>query len=218
MHVYWTLPIPGLQSSSSYSSSAEGGVTIRVNTFKRIDLLEVFVDYYLGKAGDGSRRKKNCDLVKQIQVVWSDTSAQPPASWVKQYGGGTGTSTTDGDRLVFEVHPKDSLNNRFMPSTEIKTEAVLSVDDDLIIPCDVLAENLHVWRSFDKTLVGFSPRAYAYDAVTGAVKYLRWQHTWWSGVFSIMLTKASFLHRDYLRLYVLCYTAFFLPSFLPFRL
>lgn len=195
MRVYWTLPIPSLKNTGSQSSGGgDEGVTIRVNTFKRLDLLEVFVDYYLGKAESGRHSKKNCDFVKQIQVVWSDKSKLPPKDWVEKYG-------QDGKRLVFEIHENDSLNNRFLPKVSIETEAVLSIDDDLIIPCDTLAENLHVWRSFDKTLVGFSPRIYAYDVLSGALKYLRWQHTWWSGFYSIMLTKASYIHRGYFELF-----------------
>lgn len=39
---------------------------------------------------------------------------------------------------------------------------------------------------------------HAYDILNGGLKYLRWQHTWWSGVYSIVLTKAAIVHRDYL--------------------
>ncbi len=49
--------------------------------------------------------------------------------------------------------------------------------------------------------MGFSPRMHASDVDTGALRYLNWQFTWWSGVYSIMLTKASLLHRDYLYAY-----------------
>lgn len=39
------------------------------------------------------------------------------------------------------------------------------------------------------------------DIYTGESKYLRWQHSWWNGAYSIMLTKAAYLHRDYLKDY-----------------
>lgn len=32
-------------------------------------------------------------------------------------------------------------------------------------------------------------------------KYLRWQHTWWNGAYSIMLTKITLMHRKYLHRY-----------------
>lgn len=37
-----------------------------------------------------------------------------------------------------------------------------------------------------------------YDSVYGFTKYLKWQHTWWNGFYSIMLTKASIIHKKYL--------------------
>jgi hypothetical protein len=49
-----------------------------------------------------------------------------------------------------------------------------------------------------KVSVGFSPRMHAFDTSTGAMQYLKWQHTWWSGTYSIMLTKASIFHKKYL--------------------
>ena len=54
---------------------------------------------------------------------------------------------------------------------------------------------------FVRVLVGFSPRMVVWDVVTGAAKYLHWQHTWWTGIYSLVLTKASILHRDYLKEY-----------------
>jgi hypothetical protein len=39
---------------------------------------------------------------------------------------------------------------------------------------------------------------HVFDIVTGLYKYLNWQYTWWSGTYTIMLTKAALIHRDYL--------------------
>lgn len=49
-----------------------------------------------------------------------------------------------------------------------------------------------------RALVGFSARMNGYDTVTSQSRYFNWQFTWWSGLYSIVLTKASLLHRDYL--------------------
>lgn len=154
-------------------------LTMRVNSFRRLDLLEFFLDYY-----------KTCDTVKQIQVVWSDQQNKPPLGWVLKYPEG---------KVLFEVHAKDSLNNRFVALHDIPTDAVLSIDDDLILPCHLLQDTLQVWHSFDQALVGFSPRMLGFDTTTGSLRYLRWQHTWWSGLYTIMLTKLSFMHRDNLK-------------------
>ena len=49
-----------------------------------------------------------------------------------------------------------------------------------------------------RVLVGFSPRMHIYDIFQGNMRYLNWQFTWWNGMYTIMLTKAAILHRDYL--------------------
>ena len=46
-------------------------------------------------------------------------------------------------------------------------KAVLSIDDDLVIPCLTLSHAVTVWRSNQRALVGFSPRMIVYDIITG---------------------------------------------------
>ena len=74
----------------------------RVNTYRRLDLLETFLDYY-----------DTCDVVDQIQVVWSDLQSSPPYSWLKDL------ST---NKTRFEVHKTNSLNNRFRQLLPINTD------------------------------------------------------------------------------------------------
>lgn len=49
--------------------------------------------------------------------------------------------------------------------------------------------------------MGFSPRMHVFDIINGNYRYLNWQYTWWSGMYTIMLTKAAIMHRDYLAEY-----------------
>lgn len=167
--------------SSASDSDGPSTLTVRVNTFRRLDLLEISLSHYT-----------SCPVVKEIQVIWSDPQNKPPLSWLK---------SRFESRVAFEVHNTNSLSNRFLAKLPVTTDAVLSIDDDLAIPCEVLEDAMGVWRSFDRALVGFSPRLHSFDVYTGRTKYLRWQHSWWSGIYSIMLTKASLLHKDYLDAY-----------------
>lgn len=125
-------------------------------------------------------------------MVWSDQKNSAPVDWLKNY---------PKDKIKFEIQATNSLSNRFKQVLPMETEAVLSIDDDIIIPCASLADSFQVWLANKRTLVGFSPRMNAFDTTTGHARYLRWQHTWWSGLYSIILTKVSFLHRDYLAEY-----------------
>ena len=119
---------------------------VRVNTYRRLDLLKEFLEYYV-----------DCDIVEEIQVVWSDLASKPP-DWTRKYL-----------KSVFEIHlENNSLTNRFIPLIPIKTEvrivhsftlshyflqAVLSIDDDLIIPCSTIRDSHNVWRSNKKLVV-----------------------------------------------------------------
>lgn len=170
-------------SNSNNLISTNNKVTIRVNTFRRLDLLKIFLDNH-----------SNCDVVDQIQVIWSDpdNNDKIPNNWLTLY---------PKDKVIFEIHDNNSLNNRFKPLHEIHTNAVLSLDDDIILPCQVIEKSLKVWESNKNVLVGYSPRMISYDIWTGVTKYLRWQHTWWNGFYSIILTKACLLHKKYLSEY-----------------
>jgi hypothetical protein len=42
---------------------------------------------------------------------------------------------------------------------------------------------------------------HVFDILRGNLRYLNWQFTWWGGMYTIMLTKAAIMHRDYLAEY-----------------
>ena len=65
-------------------------LTIRVNTFRRLDLLRIFLDHYL-----------ECTVVHQIQVVWSDQQNSVPADISSRY---------QLPKVLFELHRN---GNRF---------------------------------------------------------------------------------------------------------
>jgi hypothetical protein len=157
----------------------------RVNTFRRNDLLKGFVEHYT-----------HCPEIEKIVVVWSDQENEPPDMKFFEI------APTDRKRVVFERHSINSLNNRFNGLVESNSDAVFSVDDDLLISCASLRQAYHVWRANKLALVGFSPRMHSINPVTGEPRYHNWQHTWWNGMYSIVLTKAAFFHKKYLKKYM----------------
>ena len=68
------------------------------------------------------------------------------------------------------------------------------------ITCEDLALGYQVWRTSPRTLIGFMPRIHLrkYD---GLYEYRCWWKVWWEGTYSIILTKAAFLHHDFFNLY-----------------
>lgn len=157
------------------ASSVE--VSVRVNTFRRNDLLSKFLAHY------GA-----CRCVREIVVVWSDQLNEPP-SWL---------FTTK--KAVIERHPRDSLNNRFAALRQPLTEAVLSADDDVFLSCRDLAALVDAWSASPRQMLGPAPRLIT-KADDGAYRYLRWWHVWWNGHYSLVLTKLAVFHRDYLDAY-----------------
>jgi len=97
-----TLNRAAIADMQAHQSSVEGALTIRVNTFRRLDLLETFLNHY-----------DRCRAVHQIQVVWSDPETPAPTEWSKRYADGN---------VVFEVHDTNSLNHRFRCLLPVATE------------------------------------------------------------------------------------------------
>jgi hypothetical protein len=65
---------------------------------------------------------KTCDVVSQVQVVWSDQVNKAPVEWLKKYPEG---------KYIFEIHDTNSLSNRFRAlipvNTEVFTQHVITV-------------------------------------------------------------------------------------------
>jgi Glycosyl transferase family 64 domain len=121
--------------------------SFRVNTFRRPDLLEIFLEHY-----------KQCENVKQIQVIWSDQDTKAPIAMLERYPKG---------KVIFEVHDSNSLNNRFHNLINIPTEvsdfialsysillqknnlAIISSPLLQILSCVILTDSRHLSKSAD---------------------------------------------------------------------
>ncbi|XP_078443053.1 nucleotide-diphospho-sugar transferases superfamily protein [Wolffia australiana] len=193
--------------------------TILVNTYMRNDLLKKSVEHY-----------SSCTGVDSIRVVWSEAEG-PPGAFIAllrniaQRNSGNGM-TVD---IKFDVNAENSLNNRFKGVKELMTDAVFSVDDDVLVPCTSLDVAFRLWQSSPSAMVGFVPRIhwrerrgiyrpgkwpslfltrahlddsfFAQRGGKGSYKYGGWWAVWWTGTYSMVLTKAAFFHRKYLDMY-----------------
>jgi len=164
---------------------ASVGCSVRVNTFRRNDLLDRFVKHY-----------ERCGAAREIVVVWSDAELAPPEWLVLR---ADRSPTADEVTVRVELFDVDSLNNRFKLLETPATDAIFSVDDDLIVSCEVLQNMIDIWASAPRQMVGVAPRLVSRDTnANGGWRYLRWWHVWWNGAYSLVLTKVCILHRDYL--------------------
>jgi len=91
----------------------------------------------------------------------------------------------------------NKLSNRFFPYSEIETEAVLAIDDDIImLTSDEIEFGYQVWREFPDRIVGFPSRLHVWTE-NGKLKY----ESEWKNDVSIVLTGAAFYHNYFNHLY-----------------
>lgn len=87
---------------------------------------------------------------------------------------------------------ENKLSNRFYPYDQIETEAVLSIDDDIVmLTPDELEFGFEVWREFPDRIVGFPSRTHVWDNTTNQWKY----ESEWTNRISMVLTGAAFHHK-----------------------
>ena len=175
------------QTAASPLASAPRSVgeplTVLINTFKRPDRLELAVDHYAACAATGAVP------IEAIHVVWSESPEAPADA----------PGEVRGVPVVYDAHPTTSLNNRFRPLKTPRSDAVLSVDDDIRVDCEDLMFALEVWRAAPRAMVGFVARTVSGEP--GAFRYRHFWSTYMTGRFSMVLTKvradASTLRRSH---------------------
>lgn len=123
-------------------------------------------------------------LVKVV-VVWNNQRKSPPpaSAWPKL------------SKPLKVIRTKaNKLSNRFYPYKDIETEAVLAIDDDiLMLTSDELEFGFEVWREFPDRIVGFPSRVHLWDNATSLWKY----ESEWTNDISMVLTGAAFYHKHY---------------------
>ncbi|KAM9302316.1 exostosin-2 [Gastrophryne carolinensis] len=127
--------------------------------------------------------------LSKLLVVWNNQNKDPPEDslWPK----------IRVPLKVVRTH-ENKLSNRFFPYDEIETEAVLAIDDDIImLTSDELQFGYEVWREFPDRLVGYPGRLHLWDDEMNKWKY---ESEWTNGV-SMVLTGAAFYHKYFNYLY-----------------
>ncbi|XP_051123066.1 glycosylinositol phosphorylceramide mannosyl transferase 1 isoform X2 [Andrographis paniculata] len=176
--------------SSSRSHLPRTGYTLLINTWKRNDLLKQSISHYA-----------SCPGLDSVHIVWSEPD-HPQESLVSLLNQVLKSNAKDGREieLKFDINKEDSLNNRFKEIKDLKTDVVFSIDDDIIFPCATVEFAFNVWQSAPDTMVGFVPRIHQKGELNKYI-YSGWWSVWWTGTYSMILSKAAFFHKKYLRIY-----------------
>lgn len=94
-------------------------------------------------------------------MVWSEND--PPSDSLKDHLKRIVIKAAHKPSFKFDLNEEDNLNNRFKPIKNLRTDAIFSVDDDVLVPCDVLDFAFTVWQTAPSTMVGFVPRMHWLD-------------------------------------------------------
>ena len=126
--------------------------------------------------------------LKSILVIWNNQQKSFPLK--KEW------PIIDHEWKVIQT-TANKLSNRFYPYSEIKTEAVLAIDDDIVmLTADEVEFAYQVWREFPDQIVGFPPRLHLLMD-NAKLKY----ESEWKNNISIVLTGAAFYHNYFNHLY-----------------
>ncbi|CAH1173727.1 unnamed protein product [Phaedon cochleariae] len=159
------------------------GFTAVILTYDRVESLFTLVE----------RLSKVPSLMKVV-VVWNHQKKHPPSL----------SAFPKIPKPINIIKTKaNKLSNRFYPYKEIETEAVLHIDDDIVmLTSDEVEFAYEVWREFPDRIVGFPSRTHIWDNSSQKWKY----ESEWTNEISMVLTGAAFLHK---------YWSFLYTNFLP---
>jgi hypothetical protein len=128
--------------------------------------LKMFVEHY-----------SKCASVREIIVVWN--KGRPPLE----------TELKSMVPVRVRVENKNTLNNRFNIDREIKTRAVMELDDDIMMTCDDLERGFKVWRAHPDRIVGYYPRL----AEGSPLEYRNERYARRQAGYNMILTGAAFM-------------------------
>ncbi|OQV22477.1 Exostosin-2 [Hypsibius exemplaris] len=130
-----------------------------------------------------------CPSLAKVVIVWNNQDKAPPFddAW----------PVIPQPVRVLRMK-KNVLSNRFVPYAEIDTEAVFSLDDDiLMLTPDEIEFGFQVWLENWDRLVGFPSRLHVFNTSSNIWEY----NSEWGSTLSMVLTGAAFFNKAYSRYY-----------------
>ncbi|KYN07271.1 Exostosin-2 [Cyphomyrmex costatus] len=174
-YTYWNVPSYKGKPSPLFlpvTAPKTRGFTAVILTYDRLELLFLLINKLV-----------KVPSLSKVLVIWNNQHKDPPHStrWPKV------------SKPLKVIQTKENkLSNRFYPYDEIETEAVLSIDDDIImLTADEVEFAYEVWREFPDRIVGFPSRLHMWDNGTNCWKY----ESEWTNSISMVLTGAAFHHK-----------------------
>uniref|UniRef100_U5EZH6 Exostosin-2 n=1 Tax=Corethrella appendiculata TaxID=1370023 RepID=U5EZH6_9DIPT len=181
-YMYWNMPkIEKSAHNPLYLpliAPKSQGFTAVILTYDRIESLFILI-----------QKLAVVPSLQKILVIWNNQKKPPPHI----------TLFPKINKPLKVIQTKENkLSNRFYPYEEIETEAILTIDDDIVmLTADELDFGYEVWREFSDRIVGFPSRTHVFDNVTNKWRY----ESEWTNQISMVLTGAAFHHKYWSYMY-----------------
>ncbi|XP_071445244.1 exostosin-2 [Hetaerina americana] len=182
LYCHWNVaPTPVSPKSPLFlpvTAPREQGFTAVVLTYDRLESLFTLI-----------QKLVKAPSLTKVLVIWNNQHKSPPHAslWPKV-----------GKPLKVIRTRANLLSNRFYPYEEIETEAILTIDDDIVmLTADELEFGYEVWREFPDRIVGFPSRTHVWENVSHSWKY----ESEWTNHISMVLTGAAFHHKYWSYMY-----------------
>ncbi|EHB02166.1 Exostosin-like 2 [Heterocephalus glaber] len=170
----------------SQGKSALDSFTLIMQTYNRTDLLLRLLNHY-----------QAVPHLHKVIVVWNNVGEKGPDELWNSLG-------PHPVPVIFKQQIANRMRNRFQVFPELETNAVLMVDDDMLISGQDLEFAFSVWQQFPDQIVGFIPRKHV-STSSGIYSYgsfeLQTPGFGNGDQYSMVLTGASFFSSKYLELF-----------------
>jgi len=131
--------------------------------------------------------------IAEIIVLWNSKVKPPPTRDWRLF-----SAISHNTPIHIIESDNSTISTRFHRASTVKTDAVLSLDDDTTLTTDEIDFSFSVWKSFRERIVGFPARNHFWDDR----KKLWVYSSKWSNEYSIILTNAAFFHKKYAKLFL----------------
>ncbi|XP_063703172.1 exostosin-2 [Culicoides brevitarsis] len=177
---YWNLPSNSVQNPLFLPIIApqSQGFTAVILTYDRVESLFTLI-----------QKLAVVPSLQKILVIWNNQKKAPPH--INHF-------PKISKPLKVIQTKANKLSNRFYPYEDIETEAILTIDDDIVmLTADELDFGYEVWREHYDRIVGFPSRTHVWDNVTEKWRY----ESEWTNQISMVLTGAAFHHKYWSYMY-----------------
>lgn len=173
-YMYWNMPPVTVRNPLFLPIIApqSQGFTAVILTYDRVESLFTLI-----------QKLAVVSSLQKILVVWNNQYKSPPHP---------NHFPKIAKPLKIIQTKANKLSNRFYPYEDIETEAILTIDDDIVmLTADELDFGYEVWREFPDRIVGFPSRTHIWDNITQKWRY----DSEWTSNLSMVLTGAAFHHK-----------------------